>query len=127
MSQKKDPPEQAEFRHHAASWLAENKPGPAPRRIPEISIEVVEEDLKDYLVAWQGKCYEAGLVGADYPTEYGGGGLNKAQARVLQQELRRIRARPALFSFGLWMFGPALLEFGNERWIETLRALIAAE
>ena len=22
--------------------------------------------------------------------------------------------RPALFSFGLWMFGPALLEFGND-------------
>ena len=33
---------------------------------------------------------------------------------MLQEELRRIRARPALFSFGLWMFGPALLEFGNE-------------
>ena len=33
---------------------------------------------------------------------------------MLQQELRRIKARPPLFSFGLWMFGPALLEFGNE-------------
>jgi alkylation response protein AidB-like acyl-CoA dehydrogenase len=28
--------------------------------------------------------------------------------------MSRIRARQPLFSFGLWMFGPALLEFGNE-------------
>jgi alkylation response protein AidB-like acyl-CoA dehydrogenase len=33
---------------------------------------------------------------------------------VLQEELRRIKARPPLYSFGLWMLGPVLLEFGNE-------------
>jgi alkylation response protein AidB-like acyl-CoA dehydrogenase len=33
---------------------------------------------------------------------------------VLQQELGRIKARPALMSFGLWMLGPVLLEYATE-------------
>jgi alkylation response protein AidB-like acyl-CoA dehydrogenase len=40
--------------------------------------------------------------------------LSKEENKVLQQELARIKARPALTSFGLWMLGPALLEFANE-------------
>jgi hypothetical protein len=113
MSQKKDTPEQAEFRQHAASWLAENKPGPAPRRIPEISIEVVEEDLKDYLVAWQGKCYEAGLVGADYPTEYGGGGHEGFQ-RVANQEMGHAGTPYMINVVGLNMAAPTILHHGTE-------------
>ena len=34
--------------------------------------------------------------------------------KVLQEELMRIKARPALNSFGIWMLGPALLEYGTE-------------
>ncbi len=49
-----------------------------------------------------------------WPKEYGGGGLSKEENKILQQELRRIHARPALMSFGIWMLGPALLEFANE-------------
>ncbi|HAD26039.1 MAG TPA: acyl-CoA dehydrogenase, partial [Alphaproteobacteria bacterium] len=49
-----------------------------------------------------------------WPKEYGGGGLNKDENKILQQELGRIRARPALSSFGIWMLGPALLEFASE-------------
>jgi alkylation response protein AidB-like acyl-CoA dehydrogenase len=33
---------------------------------------------------------------------------------VLGQEMARLRARPPLFSFGLWMLGPVLLEYANE-------------
>ncbi|MEM8920986.1 MAG: acyl-CoA dehydrogenase family protein, partial [Pseudomonadota bacterium] len=46
--------------------------------------------------------------------EYGGGGLSKAEAKILQEEMRRIKARIPLLSFGIWMFGPVLLEYGNE-------------
>ena len=35
--------------------------------------------------------------------------------RVLQQELARIQARVPLNSFGIWMLGPALLEFADEQ------------
>ena len=44
----------------------------------------------------------------------GGGGLSAAENNVLQEELRRLKARAPLFSFGLWMLGPVLLEYANE-------------
>ena len=49
-----------------------------------------------------------------WPAEYGGGGLSKEQTGVLEEELRRINARPALGGgMGTSMIGPALLEFGS--------------
>ena len=55
-----------------------------------------------------------GWTAPEWPAEYGGGGLSKEENKVLQQELAAIKARPALTSFGLWMLGPALLEFASE-------------
>ena len=49
-----------------------------------------------------------------WPTEYGGGGLSKAEAKILKQEMKRISARSPLESFGIWMLGPALLKYGTE-------------
>ena len=57
---------------------------------------------------------ERGFTAPIWPREYGGAGLSPAEARVLAQELSRIGARPALYSFGVWMLGPALLEYANE-------------
>lgn len=105
------------FRQETRAWLEENCP-PAMRT-----------PLKDDEVVWGGKretfknpdskiwlerMGEKGWTAPEWPAAYGGGGLSKAENRILQEELHRIKARPALFSFGLWMFGPALLEFGNE-------------
>ena len=55
-----------------------------------------------------------GWTAPDWPTEYGGGGLDKLQHKVLKEEMARINARSPLDSFGIWMIGPALLEFGSE-------------
>ena len=49
-----------------------------------------------------------------WPKEYGGGGLSKAENKVLKNEMRKMGCRPPLFSFGISMLGPALLKFGNE-------------
>ena len=57
---------------------------------------------------------ERGWTAPEWPAEYGGGGLSREQAKVLVSELRRIKAQPALNSFGVWMLGPALLQFGTE-------------
>jgi alkylation response protein AidB-like acyl-CoA dehydrogenase len=57
---------------------------------------------------------ERGWTAPTWPREYGGGGLTADEDKVLQQELRSINARPALQSFGIWMLGPALLEFASE-------------
>ncbi len=63
---------------------------------------------------WLDRMAERGWTAPTWPKEYGGGGLSSAEARVLSQELDRIKARPALVSFGIWMLGPVLLEFANE-------------
>ncbi|MFN7055382.1 acyl-CoA dehydrogenase family protein [Hyphomonas sp.] len=105
-----------EFRLEARKWLEENCP--PSMRTPMKDDEVVwggrnatfkNPDSK----VWLDRMGEKGWTAPEWPKEYGGGGLNRAEARVLEQEMRRIKARQPLFSFGLWMFGPALLEFGN--------------
>jgi acyl-CoA dehydrogenase len=57
---------------------------------------------------------ERGWTVPDWPSEYGGGGLSPAEAKMLRQELARIGARNPLYSFGISMLGPALLKYGNE-------------
>ncbi|MEO9970950.1 MAG: acyl-CoA dehydrogenase family protein [Hyphomonadaceae bacterium] len=105
------------FRTETRNWLEENCP--ASMRTPMSESEIIwggktqvytNPDSK----LWLERMGSKGWTAPEWPTEYGGGGLSRAEAGVLQQELRRIKARPALYSFGLWMFGPALLEFGNE-------------
>ncbi len=106
------------FRAQARAWLEENCP--ASMRTPMAG----EEDF-----VWGGRNYEfkhpdqklwlermgaKGWTAPMWPAAYGGGGLSADENRVLQQELKRINARPALFSFGIWMLGPVLLEYANE-------------
>ena len=79
-------PEQIAFRDHARSWLAANAPPPPPERLPMTPIEVMTTGQRDYLQAWQKKCYDAGLVGADYPKEYGGHGHKGCQRIANQAE-----------------------------------------
>jgi alkylation response protein AidB-like acyl-CoA dehydrogenase len=63
---------------------------------------------------WLDRMAEKGWTTPTWPKEYGGGGLSPAEARVLTQELGRMKARPALLSFGIWMLGPVLLEYASE-------------
>ena len=63
---------------------------------------------------WLDRMGAKGWTAPEWPTEYGGGGLSREQAKVLHSEMRRIDAQPPLASFGVWMLGPALLAFGTE-------------
>jgi alkylation response protein AidB-like acyl-CoA dehydrogenase len=63
---------------------------------------------------WLERMAERGWTVPDWPSEYGGGGLSAAQAKVLKQEMARIGARNPLMSFGISMLGPALLKYGTE-------------
>ena len=107
-----------QFRADARAWLEENCP-PSMRTPMTSDADVVwggqkQEYRNPDAKLWLERMGEKGWTAPEWPVEYGGGGLSKAEARILSEELKRIKARPALFSFGLWMFGPALLEFGNE-------------
>ena len=64
---------------------------------------------------WLKRLGEKGWTAPTWPKEYGGGGLSFEENQVLQSELARINARPALVSFGISMLGPVLLEYGTEK------------
>ncbi len=63
---------------------------------------------------WFTAMAERGWTTPTWPKEYGGGGLSKAEAKILKQEMDKRKCRPPLLSFGIWMLGPALLQFGSE-------------
>ncbi|MBW8304867.1 MAG: acyl-CoA dehydrogenase family protein, partial [Brevundimonas sp.] len=63
---------------------------------------------------WLERMGARGWTAPEWPKEYGGGGLTREEAKVLGSEMRRIDAQAPLASFGVWMLGPALLQFGTE-------------
>ncbi len=106
------------FREDVRSWLDANCPQSMRTPMPEDEVvwggrkaEFTNPDSK----VWLDRMAERGWTAPTWPTAYGGGGLSPDENRVLQQELGRIHARPPLNSFGIWMLGPALLEFANEQ------------
>lgn len=63
---------------------------------------------------WLERMAERGWTAPTWPREYGGGGLETDQAKVLREELTRLRMPSPLTGFGLTMIGPTLLRYGNE-------------
>lgn len=104
---------QQEFQAYAKSWLADNPPPPPPERLPISAIEVMTTGQCDYLQEWQRRCYDAGLVGADFPTEFGGGGHDGFQ-RVANTEMRRARVPFLINIIGLNMVAPTVLAHGTD-------------
>jgi alkylation response protein AidB-like acyl-CoA dehydrogenase len=110
------------FRAEARTWLEANCPpsmrGDAPNAADDGAEIVWGGRRATYknpeAKLWLDHMAERGWTAPTWPKEYGGGGLSADEARVLSQEMARIKARPPLFSFGLWMLGPVLLEYGSE-------------
>ena len=119
------------FRSETRAWLEANCP--ASMRTPGNEDETVWGGRREKFVqpdsrVWLTRMAEKGWTCPMWPKQYGGGGLSIDENRVLQQELARINARPALSSFGIWMLGPALLEFGNEEQkLEHLPKIVRGE
>jgi alkylation response protein AidB-like acyl-CoA dehydrogenase len=113
MSEKKDTAEQAEFREYCRRWLAGNRPEAPPFRLPQNAIEVMTEEQRRYLCAWQKRCYEAGLIASDYPKEYGGHGHQGFQ-RIASAELSRAGVPYFINVIGLGMAAPTILHHGTE-------------
>lgn len=106
-----------EFRTETREWLEANCPASMRTPMPEEEAvwggrhaEYPNPDSK----VWLDNMASRGWTVPSWPKEYGGGGLNHDEQRVLAEELARIKARPALQSFGIWMLGPALLEYASE-------------
>ncbi len=105
------------FRQEVREWLEVNCP--ESQRTPPTREEQVwagrdrtfpSADAK----LWFERMRDKGWTVPDWPKEYGGGGLSEAEARVLKEEMKKLRCRTPLLDIGIWMLGPALLEYGSE-------------
>ncbi len=104
-----------DFRLEVRAWLEDN----CPEEMRGISGEEHIcwggrnwEFKSDAQKIWLKRMAQKGWTVPTWPTEYGGGGLSKEEAKVLKSEMRRIKANSPLESFGIWMLGPALLKYG---------------
>ncbi|WP_303809548.1 acyl-CoA dehydrogenase family protein [Sandarakinorhabdus limnophila] len=106
------------FRAETRAWLEANCP-------PEMREPIRDDDdvcwggrgvkfKNEAQKLWLERMGAKGWAVPEWPSAYGGGGLSREEAKVLSEEMRRIKARSALSSFGIWMLGPALLKYGNE-------------
>lgn len=64
--------------------------------------------------AWREAMGSRGWGTPTWPKEYGGGGLTRKQARILEEEMARAGAFNPIGGMGVMMFGPTLLEYGSE-------------
>jgi alkylation response protein AidB-like acyl-CoA dehydrogenase len=107
-----------EFRASVRSWLEENAPksirgklmDPAsaywggkktPLPFPEAKV-------------WLDRMAEKGWTVPFWSKEYGGGGLNKEENKIFNQEMARLELPLPLTGFGITMIGPTILQYGTE-------------
>ncbi len=101
------------FREETRAWLEDNCP--QSMRARSFHWEDAHEIFgTDDAKQWRSAMAERGWTAPTWPKEYGGGGLSGAEARVLQEEMARIKAVAPYGGMGISMIGPTLLEFGTE-------------
>ena len=108
--------ENAAFRAETRAWLEAQCPPGMRTPVPEDEVvwggrsaRFKNPDSK----LWLERMAAKGWTVPTWPKEYGGGGLSPAEARILEEEMRRLDCRSPLQSFGIWMLGPVLLECGT--------------
>ena len=120
-----------QFRANVREWLASNCPESQRQPMtPEDQYwggrrgKFPSEDAR----LWFERMRDKGWVVPEWPKHYGGGGLDPRQGRIIKEEMKRIKARTPLYGIGIWMLGPAVLEYGNEEQKEQhIRAIVNGE
>jgi acyl-CoA dehydrogenase len=105
------------FREETRKWLLAN--APASMRTPLAADDDgcwggKKEERSPDVQRWLDVNVERGWTAPMWPRHYGGGGLSKAEAKVLAEEMSALGLRPPLVGFGLTMIGPLLLQEGSE-------------
>jgi alkylation response protein AidB-like acyl-CoA dehydrogenase len=117
-----------EYRADAAAWFRENVPPPPNFMLPLTFMEVGTDEQFHFLCDWQNKVYEAGYLGAAWPSEYGGGGLDQVFQDIATDEMRKHRSPIMLNNIGLSWAGPLLLDMGtHEHRQRYLKGILSAE
>ncbi len=103
-----------DFAAEAQAWFKANVPSDPGFMLPLTFMEVGTDEQFEFLRTWQRKVYEAGYLGAAWPTEYGGGGLTEAHQRAATAAMRAVNAPIMLNAIGIGWAGPLILDTGTE-------------
>jgi alkylation response protein AidB-like acyl-CoA dehydrogenase len=102
------------FRTEAREWLEANFPKSLAHDANTQLAKLQARPETPEATAWRLALGRKGWGVPTWPKEYGGGGLSRAEARVLAEEMARIGARNPIGGMGVAFFGPTLLEYGSE-------------
>lgn len=105
--------EQAAFRSDCRAWLAANIPAKPAFRLPQGPLEIQTAEQLEHVRRWQHAAHAAGLVGCDYPREFGGGGRTQCQW-IANQEMQAAGAPFLPNIIGLGMAAPTILHHGTD-------------
>lgn len=106
-----------EFRQEATDWITQN----APRSLYGTRTGGFDghwggkkqTTIKPDVQLWLDRCLEKGWTAPDWPKDFGGAGLTRLHAEVINQILIDLQLPPPLVGFGLAMIGPTLLDYGT--------------
>ncbi|MEO3868982.1 acyl-CoA dehydrogenase family protein [Nonomuraea sp. B12E4] len=108
----------AEYRRAARAWLQEN----APTR------DDPGADGAGGAKEFMARLYDAGYSGITWPERWGGQGLTQAEERAFAAEARDYALPTYVFSIGLGMTGPTLVDRGSDEQRERfVRPLLRGE
>lgn len=108
-----------DFRASAQDWIRKNAPkslwgtsgsGPFEGYWGGSKCEETDSDV----LRWRDVCIEKGWTAPSWPKEYGGGGLTREQENIIHAEMKAIGVPRPIAGQGLAMFGPVLLQYGND-------------
>ncbi len=107
----------AAFRAETRAWLIDHCPD--AMRTPQPEDERVWGGRNGVFKhpdsqRWLTQMVARGWTVPTWPVAYGGGGLNKEEAIILDEEMTRLQCRIPLFGFGISMLGPVMLKYGTE-------------
>ncbi len=106
------------FRESARAWLLANAPasivGTRKGRFDGYWGGRKSQENDPDVLRWRDVMVEQGWTAPAWPKAYGGGGLNKDEAEVLEELMVELKLPPPVVGFGLTMIGPTLLHFGTE-------------
>src|SRR5882724_7823859 len=108
-------PEDRAFREKTRRWLDVNVPKDDAKTLGERK-------------AWHRRLYEAGYVGMLWPKAYGGWEATPMQQAIVQDEMARAGAPPAINGLGIGFIGPTIIVHGTD-WQKQryLKRMLTAE
>jgi alkylation response protein AidB-like acyl-CoA dehydrogenase len=101
------------LRTEVRQFIAENFPEELKSRGLSIGDDPTAESPAQE--AWRKAMGSRGWGTPTWPRKYGGGGLNRKQAGIINEELAKAGAYNPIVGMGVMMFGPTLLEYGSEK------------